>query len=124
VHVSAVGFEVDGQIFESSNPYFQTSSGFRAGTRGNPADAREIQSGDSIKVSIIDEDVSDAIARAAKQHFCSEEDILLSPKFVALVALESGRQFSSMSWRKRVWRRALQIKREMDGKPPVGGSDG
>ena len=42
----------------------------------------------------------------------------MGSKVAALVALESGRQFSSMSFGKKIWRKALQIKREMDGQPP------
>lgn len=128
VYVSAVGFEIDGEIFQSKEPYYESSSGIPSGVMGSIEDVRRIKSGDSVKASIYqvkDRDaLTTALSRAANKYRLSEEDLLLSSRVVALVALESGKQFSSMPWGRKVWRRAIQIKREMDGQPPIEGSDG
>ncbi len=126
VHVSAVGFEIDGEVIAAEHP--------RAGVKmkKNPnamsqliyieddsADPWEIPSQASLRVSL--SKTSDrnrftaALLRSAEKQDVSVESLLDGPKVIAMVATESGKLFTSLSSRERVYRRLLQIKKEMDG---------
>jgi hypothetical protein len=125
VHVGAVSFEIDGEVFQMERPYFQAKN-----KRGRDApyvdqdsdDLREIQSGDAMRVSIFSPTdratIAKALTTAAKKYSMSEGALVQSPTVIAMVALQTGKVFNSMLLRQKIWRRALQIKREMDGFPP------
>jgi hypothetical protein len=57
-----------------------------------------------------------ALQTAAKRHGVSVEEILASSKVVAIVTLESGKQFTSEPFPQRLWGRAIEIMRQMDGR--------
>ena len=70
------------------------------------------------------EEVSAALLRAANKRHTSVESILNGPRMIAMVATETGKLFSSMPVRKRVFRWLLQIKREMDRQLTSSGEPG
>src|SRR5208337_3614368 len=80
---------------------------------------RQIQGGDSLKVSIHHakdrKTLAVALDTASKKYKRSTDYLVQSPKVIAMVALETGKIFTSMPFTKRIWRKALQIKKEMDG---------
>lgn len=105
VHVSAVGFEIDGEIIELEHPMFPAKMKRNPDQRSkltyiadDDADVREIASLRSTQVSMTDEDrpkIAHALLTAsAKRKLCVDE-LLSSRRVIALVALESGKQFAS-----------------------------
>jgi hypothetical protein len=129
VHVSAAGFQIDGEVIQLEHPYFESKMKKNPDPQSNrpyipdeDADVREIASQGSTKVSVHDPThqvtLSAALSAAAEKHKVSAEDILMSGKVMAMVATETGRIFTSLPLLKRLWRRALEIKREMDGRVP------
>ena len=105
VHVSAVGFEIDGEVIALERALYPVK------TKVNPdpnsympfvpdGDPQEIPSQASMTVSVRDTDrpkIAVALLKAAEKHGVSIEDILMGPKFAALVATETGKQFTSIS---------------------------
>jgi hypothetical protein len=128
VHVSDVGFEIDGEVIAAESPYFRLKlkknpdpNSPRLNIPNQDADPREIPSQASVLVSLLaGEDrkkFTVAVWRAAKKRDVSIESILYGPRMIAMVATETGKLFTSMPRWKRVYRWVLQIKREMDGIP-------
>lgn len=135
VHVSAVGFEIDGDVIQAEHP------GFPSNMKRNPdqlspklfiadedTDPCEIASQASVQVSLFNpgdrKKFSAALLRAANKRHTSVESILNGPRMIAMVATETGKLFSSMPVRKRVFRWLLQIKREMDRQLTSSGEPG
>jgi len=132
VHVSAVGFEIDGEVIRAEHPCFPVKLKKNPDPNSNRpyipdenANVCEISSQDSIQVSIFDEvdrtRFTTAVWKAAQKRDVSVESILYGSKMVPMVATETGKQFTSMPRWRRAYRWLLKIKREMDGAPPVEG---
>ncbi len=112
VHVSSVGFEIDGEVIALERALYPVK------TKINPdpksympfipeGDPQEIPGQASMSVSVRDTDrpkIAAALLKAADKHGVSIEDILLGPKFAALVATETGKQFTSTRITERVKR--------------------
>jgi hypothetical protein len=64
-----------------------------------------------------------ALWTAAEKRDKSVENILTGPKVIALVVTETGKEFNSMPFLRKLWRKIRQIKREMDGLPAVEGDE-
>lgn len=113
VHVSAVGFDIDGETIQLERPLFPMKM------KKNPDphspfpnigdddfDPQEIPSLKSAQVSLNPADrprIVAALLAASKKHDVSIEDLLRSRRVAALVALETGKQFTSLSFTKRMW---------------------
>lgn len=129
VHVSSVGFEVDGQVVELENACFPLKmipNPDKMSSYPNIADPSsdpyEVPSGKSIVVNVIGpadrSRLSTLLKAAAERHKQTEDEFLSSSKVAALVALETGKVISSMPYWKLLWRKALEIKRAMDSPVP------
>jgi hypothetical protein len=124
VHVSAVGFEIDGKVIRAGHPLFPMKMKRNPDAQSNylyipddSADPFEVPSQASIQVSINREDrniFAAAIYSAATERGVSVESIL--DGMIAMVATETGKLFTSMPVRKRIYRWFLRTKNEMDGK--------
>ena len=114
VHVSSVGFQINGEVIELEGPLFPATM------KKNPdpsskfpyiageSDPREIPSQASTQVSVTDADrprIATALLKASERHDVSIEQLLISPKVAAIVVTETGKQFTSMPFLKRVKRR-------------------
>jgi hypothetical protein len=114
VHISAVGFDIDGEIIQLEHPLFPMKM------KRNPdphsqfpyigdddSDPQEIPSLKSTHVSLNRADrpsIAAALLAASEKHKVSIENLLKSPRVAALVALETGKQFTSMPFMKRIGR--------------------
>jgi hypothetical protein len=126
VHVNAVGFEIDGEVLPAEHPLFPVRMK-RNPDRFSPyinitdedTDPCEIASQASLQVSLFSpvdrKKFLAALLRAANKRHTSVESILNGPKTIAMVETETGKLFTSMPFRKRIYRQLLRIKREMDG---------
>jgi hypothetical protein len=56
-----------------------------------------------------------ALLGAAKKHGVTTDEILPSSRMVAVVSLQSGKEFTSEPIPGRLWRKILEIKKQMDG---------
>jgi len=114
VHVSSVGFQVDGEVIELERPLFplkmmkNPDQGSNRPYIAADSDPREIPSQASIRVEVNDVDrpkIGAALMAAATNRGISMDDVLLnSILVVALVALETGKEFSSMTFFARIKR--------------------
>jgi hypothetical protein len=114
VHVSAVGFEVDGSVIPLEHPLFPARMKRNPDPRSNfpfvaddDFDPRQVQSQTSVQVSVGHADrskLSAALLAAAKKHDVPVEKLLLSTRVNALVALETGKEFTSMPLLTRIER--------------------
>lgn len=114
VHVSSVGFEVDGEVIELEQPLVpmkmkrnpdQDSN--RPYIADDDSDPWEIPSQKSTRVSLNAADrakIAAALLKAAEKHDVSTEDLLNSAEVVAMVALETGKIFTSMPLLRRIKR--------------------
>jgi len=134
VHVSAVGFEIDGEVIPAERAAFPVKMKKNPDTEANrptipdeDADTFEIPSQASIQVSLFNpvdrKKLAAALLRAANKRDVSVESILNGPKMIAMVATETGKLFTSMPMRKRIYRWLLRIKREMDGRITSGDAE-
>ena len=125
VHVSSVGFDIDGEVVELEQPYFPLKMIPNPDKTSNypniadpSADPYEVPGGKSIAVNVMGvadrSRLSNLLKGAAERHKQTEDELLGSSKVVALVALETGKVFSSMPYLKRLWRKALEMKVAMD----------
>jgi len=126
VHISAVGFQIDDEVVQLEHPYFPSrmkrnpdelsNRPYIADPDYNP---RELPSQACVQVSVLDPTdrtkLSTVLLSIAEKRGVSTDDLLMSGRVIALVALESGRIFSSLPFGRRFWRRVLELKREMDG---------
>jgi hypothetical protein len=130
VHVSAVGFEIDGEVIAAEHPAFPLKlkknpdpTSNRPNITDEDVDPFEIPSQASMHVSLFNPEdrkkFTAAILHAANKQDVSIESILYGPKMIAMVATETGKLFTSMPSWKRAYRWLLKIKREMDGQPPA-----
>lgn len=106
VRVSAVGFQIDKTVIQletldwpvkvkrNPDPYTALSE------VPDDRDPSELRPGESVRIALRDtadrEALRTAITDACKKHKMTPEELVLSRKVKALVALESGRQFSSL----------------------------
>lgn len=128
VHVSAVGFEIDGEVIQAEHPDLPLK------LKRNPdpysdkpnipdenANPLEIPSQAAILVSLFNpvdrKKFSAALFKAAKRHDVTPEAILNGPRMIAMVATETGKIFTSLPFRKRVYRWLVRVRKEMDGNP-------
>jgi|SRR5579872_1669500 len=104
VHVSSVGFKIDGEVIELDSALYETRMMRNPDGRSpyvnipDGSDPKEIPSQASTRVSVRDDDrpkIAEALLRAANKRGVSIEDLLFSPKVAALVATETGKQFTS-----------------------------
>jgi len=116
VYVSAAGFLVDGEVIEIENPLLPVrmrrnpdANSNRPFIADDDSDPKEIP---SQKLTTIDvyhpadrQRVAEALKKAAQRHSVSVEDVLTSSKVSAIVALQSGKEFTSETLRRRLWRR-------------------
>jgi hypothetical protein len=128
VRVDAVGFEIGGNVIQVEHPTFpvklkrnpDTTSSF-LNIPDEDADPYELPSGACVQVSVLNPTdrttLCAALQTASDKAGRPTDEVLGSPKVIAMVALETGKQFTSMPVHKKLWRRALSIKREMDGQP-------
>jgi hypothetical protein len=125
VHVSSVGFDIDGEVVELEQAYFPLKMIPNPDKTSNypsiadpSADPYEVPCGKSIAVNVMGvadrSRLSNLLKAAAERHKQTEDELLGSSKVVALVALETGKVFSSMPYWKRLWRKALEMKTAMD----------
>lgn len=114
VRIGAAGFNVDGKVIKLE------SLGLPLRLKKNPdptsnrpnipddSDPSEIRTGESLRIDIRGQAdriaVSTAINEACQRRNISAEDLVGGRRVAALVALETGRQFTSMPFRKRIWR--------------------
>ena len=135
VHISAVGFEIDGQVIQLDSPSVQSKlkrnpdlTSNRPFIPDDDVDPFEVPSLASTKISIYNagdqRSVWMALSASAAANKVSVEDLLQSRKVIAMVATETGRVFTSMPLHRRIrrraselWRDALELKREMDEGP-------
>jgi hypothetical protein len=128
VHVSNVGFEIDGEVIAAEHPNFVLKLKKNPDPKSNRpnipdenADPREIPSQASVLVSLFNAEdrkrFTVAVWRAAKKRDISIESILYGPKMIAMVSTETGKLFTSLPPWKRAYRWLVRIKREMDGQP-------
>ena len=127
VHICSAGFVIDGEVIEMEALPLPLKSRMIYDALGNgralvddSLDASEIPVQKSME--IVPHRKSDrtiivgALQSAAKRHGVSVEKILASSKVVAVVVLESGKEFTSEPFPQRLWRKALEIMRQMDGR--------
>jgi len=114
VHLSAAGFDIDGTVFQLEHPMFPMKM------KRNPdpvspytyfgdeeSDPQELPSLKSVHVSVNPADrprIAAAVLAASEKHNVSTEELIKSWRVAALVALETGKQFTSMPLVKRIWR--------------------
>lgn len=119
VRVSAVGFDIDGLVIQLANPSFIVRLKRNPDPSSNypniPSDdnPKEIPSGASTLINLFSEADSEtirqALTKAAERRRTSIDNVLQSRRVAALVALESGRQFSSLSPTRRVWTKLYSL---------------
>jgi hypothetical protein len=114
VRVSAAGFEIDGNVIPLEHPHLRLRLKRNPDQNSNrpnipdDSDPGEIMSGASIWIKTVassDKDsLKNALCAASSRYDISLEELVLSSKVVALVALESGRGFSSITVKGRIWK--------------------
>jgi hypothetical protein len=128
VRVDAVGFEVGGDVIQLEHPAFPVKLKRNPDRTSNfpnipddDSDPYELPSGACVQVSVFNPTdrarLCAALQTASNKAGRSMDEVLDSPRVIAMAALETGKQFTSMPFRKKVWRWALSIRREMDGQP-------
>ena len=116
VYFSAAGFLIDEEVIELENPLLPLKMKANPDPYSNrpniPDDASDPKEIPSQRFTMLDvysrEDrvrVSSALMRAAEKHNTSMEQILTSSKVAAIVVLQSGKEFTSETFRRRIWRR-------------------
>lgn len=115
VHISAAGFYIDGEAIQLEHPGFllkmkqnpDATSRYRY-IADDDSDCREIPSQKLTTIGARNAEdrvrIKDALQRAAERRGISVGSVLTSPRVVAVVALESGREFTSESFSRRHWR--------------------
>jgi hypothetical protein len=123
VYFSAAGFLIDGEVIELRNlllPLKMKPNPDPYSNRPNIADdsfdPREIPSQRYTTLDVYGKEdrtqIAAALMKAAKKHKSTIEEILTSSKVAAIVALQSGKEFTSETFRRRMWRRfKTRIKR-------------
>jgi hypothetical protein len=114
IRISAVGFNIDGEVIQLEDvcyPLKLKRNPDQYSNRPNipdDSDPNEIKSGTYLILKTYGQSslnlIKRALLAASTKHNISMEDLVLSNKAVALVALESGRQFDSLSLKKRLWK--------------------
>lgn len=117
VYVSAVGFLIDGEVIELEHPYFPLKmkanpdpNSNRPNIADDDSDPQEIPSQKLLMIDVYEDSdrakIGESLMKAAKRHKTSAEKILISPRVAAIVALQSRKEFTSETLRRRIWRRA------------------
>jgi hypothetical protein len=114
VRISAAGFRVDKEVLELENlnlPLRLKRNPDPSSNRLNipdDSDPAEIKSGESLQIRLSNQSdeaaISEAIKNACQRRNLSAEELVMSRRVTALVALESGRIFSSLPFFKRMYR--------------------
>jgi hypothetical protein len=128
VRVDAVGFEIGGDVIRLKHPAFPVKlkrnpdlNSNRPNIPDSESNPYEVPSGASVQVSVLNAqdriELCAALQTTANKSGRSMDEVLDSPIVIAMVALETGRQFTSMPLYRQVWRWVLSVKREMDGMP-------
>jgi hypothetical protein len=112
VHVSAVGYKIDGNVIALEHPIPPSKMKQNPDPHSNRPyilddtfDPWEIPSQASMRVDLSDADrvkIVTALLTAGEKLNLSIEDLLRGAKVEALVASETGKEFTSMSFRARV----------------------
>jgi hypothetical protein len=123
VRISAEGFEIDGKVIQLERAQFSRSARRNPGRSSNPVtppnpdrdpDPFEIPSNSYVIVTIIDaedrKNLAVAHLRAQKKRGTLIEDVPNDPDVIAVVVTETGKKFTSASWRQRLRR----LKQKMD----------
>lgn len=116
VYISSAGFLIDGEVIELENPFLYLKMkpnpdpySNRPYIADDEFDPKEVVSQKLTTIHVHGREdrarIGAALTKAAQRHNKSAEEILISPKVVAIVALQSGPQFTSESFRGRIWRR-------------------
>jgi hypothetical protein len=118
VRVSSGGFRVDGNVIELNDLYLPSRLKPNPDANSNQpnipdgTDPAKIRAGDSVQIRLrgqVDRDaIHDAVHRACVKRGISPEKLVLSRKVVALVALETGRIFSSLPFTTRLQRLTIE----------------
>jgi hypothetical protein len=120
VHMSAAGFSIDGEVLQLQSlnlPLRIRKNPDPSSNRPNvpdDSDPAEIRAGESLQLKVKALNPSDSdllrasISRACGKHEVSAEELVLSRRVVALVALETGKRFSSLPVGKRLWRQIFE----------------
>jgi len=114
VRVSAAGFRLDRTYIRLENLYLplrlkkNPDPGSNRPNIPDDSDPSEIRTGESLRINVrgqVDKAaISQAITEACQRLNVSAEDFVQSRRVAALVALETGREFTSMPFGKRIWR--------------------
>jgi len=126
VRISAAGFEVDGKVIQLQHPSAPMPmrkdpdhGASRPYVVNADDDPWELASQRRMVISVTDRTdrngLGDALRAAAETRHVSEDCVLLSSSVAALVALESGKIFTSLPLGKRIWRRVLRVGRRAVG---------
>jgi hypothetical protein len=127
VYLDAAGFTIDGTLIklQSLNLPIKTTMLYNGLGNGRAIpdesqDPSEILPQRSIHIEPRNATARTAIVGAldvaSKRLGVPAQKILAGSKVVAIVLLESGREFTSEPYPQRLWRRALQIMSQMDGR--------
>jgi hypothetical protein len=114
IRLSAAGFKVDRKVIRLENLSLplrlkrNPDSGSNRPNIPDDSNPSEIRTGESLRINLsgqIDQRaVSQAIDEACKRLNVNAEDLVQSRRVAALVALETGREFTSMPFGRRIWR--------------------
>jgi hypothetical protein len=114
VRLSAAGFKVDRKVIRLESlslPLRLKRNPDPGSNRPNiPDDSEpsEIRTGESLRINVLGQidttALSQAINEACQRLKVSAEDLVQSRRIAALLALETGREFTSMPFSKRIWR--------------------
>lgn len=118
VRISAAGFRVDKEVLELENlnlPLRLKRNPDPNSNRPNipdDSDPAEIRGGESLQIRLTngsdESTIGEAIKNACQRLDLSAEELVMSRRVTALVALESGRIFSSLPFFKRMYRRLIE----------------
>jgi len=123
VRISAEGFKIDGEVTQLERAHFGKNTRKNPGRSSNPVrppdpdldpDPFEIPSNSYVMVTVIDpvdrKNLAAAHLRAQKRRGTLIEDVSDDPEVIAVVVTETGKRFTSASWRQRLRR----LKQKMD----------
>ena len=123
VHISAEGFDIDGEVIQPERAHFGRNTRRNPGRSANPVrppdpdhdpDPFEIPSNSYVMVTVVDpvdrKNLAAGHLRAQKRRGTLIEDVPDDPEVIAVVVTETGKRFTSASWRQRLRR----LKQKMD----------
>jgi hypothetical protein len=114
VYVSALGFSIDREVIELEHPLFPVKMKANPDPHSNrpniaddDSDPRQIlsQKFTTVDVHADRATVAAALTKAAERRNTSAEQLLTSSKVFAIVVSQAGNEFTSESFRRRLWRR-------------------